>query len=83
VSPEKHPQNEPGIQPEEDKMFNDYTLKQLAEARRSDLLREADQERLARLAEAGKGSSPEKPSWVLAMAAGGAALAALVIAFVR
>ncbi len=64
-------------------MFNDYTLKQLAEARRSDLLREADQERLARMVESTKGSSPEKPSWVLALAAGGAALAALFIALVR
>jgi hypothetical protein len=64
-------------------MFNDYTLKQLAEARRSDLLREADQERLARMVETTKGSTPEKPSWVLAMAAGGAALAALFIALVR
>ncbi len=64
-------------------MFNDYTLKQLAEARRSDLLREAEQERLARMVETSKGSTPGKTNWGLAMAAGGAALAALFIALVR
>jgi len=64
-------------------MFNDYTLMKLADARRDDLLREAEGERLGRLAQSTEGSKPARPNLVLAMAAGGAALAALLIAVVR
>ncbi len=64
-------------------MFNDYTLKLLADARRGDLLREAEMERRARMVETAKGTEAARPKLSLALAAGGAALAALVIAFVR
>ena len=64
-------------------MFNDYTLKQLADARRGDLLREAEQERLARLAQTTKGFKAAGPNVFLAVAASGAALVALFIAVMR
>ena len=64
-------------------MLNDYTMMRLAEARRSDLMREAEQERLARLAQTTKGSKAAGPNVFLAVAASGAALAALFIAVMR
>ena len=51
-------------------MVNDYTLMRLADARRSDLLREAEQERLGRMAQTTKGSKPARPNLFLALAAG-------------
>ena len=64
-------------------MFNDYTLKQLADARRGDLLREAEMERLARMVQTTKGPKAARPNLFLALAAGGAVLAALFIAVMR
>ena len=64
-------------------MLNDYTLMRLADARRSELLREAEQERLGRIAQAARGSKAARPNRLLALAAGGAALMALFIAVVR
>lgn len=64
-------------------MVNDYTLMRLADARRSDLLREAEQERLGRMVQTTKGSKPARSNLFLALAAGGAVLAALSIAVVR
>ena len=64
-------------------MLNDYTLMRLADARRSDLLREAEQERLGRIAQAAKGSKAARPNLFLALVTGGAAMAALLIAVVR